>query len=74
MDINNYSYINSRTQTQTIASCGTVFFSLDCNWFNEKYYTVENVLSDTEIKVFSLSEYDSAKEYYNSLVPFSENI
>lgn len=74
MDINNYSYINSKTEETIIAHSGTVFFTLDCNYFNEKYYTVENVLSDTDIKVFGLSEYSSATEYYNSLVPDSEKI
>lgn len=74
MDINNYSYINSRTQSEILAHSGTVYLSFDCNWFNECYYTVDDIFSDTDIKIFSRNDYGSAVEYYNSLVPESEKI
>ena len=62
----------------------TVIFDLECNYFNEWYYIVQDVLNDDSFQAFYIGTslnweeqrkvYERAARHYNSLVPESECI
>lgn len=62
----------------------TVCFDLECNYFNEWSYIVQDVLNDNSFQVFYIGmsldyesqrvAYERAARHYNSLVPESECI
>lgn len=62
----------------------TVIFELECNYFNEWSYIVQDVLNDDSFQAFYIGTfldyesqrvaYERAARHYNSLVPDSECI
>lgn len=87
MDCNSYSYINYGSKTNLIASCndGFITFSYEVNYFQEHYFIVSDIDTDTyEVfplnlkdlpfdKAYSLA-FENARKLYNSLVPEKEII
>ena len=65
-----------------IARYDTVIFELHCNWFNELFFIVQDVITDHYYEI-DVSRWDTAQQraayskaakLYNSLVPNSERI
>lgn len=50
---------------------GFIFLSREINWFNEKYYMVQDLLSDTTEDFDTLAD---AVEFFNSIVNPDEKI
>ena len=68
--------------SNVIARHDTVIFELHCNWFNELFYIVQDVMADA-FESIEFSRWDGAQEraayeraarFYNSLVPADECI
>lgn len=85
MDCNNYSYSGGGTTCRYLSSSdGLVILSLECNYFNEWSYDVENLLEDDSFKTFYIGSsldhekqkkaYKEAAAYFNTLVPENEVI
>ena len=70
MDCNNYSYVNTSSKSNQIAfyedDDHIIFFDVSINYFNETWYTVDDILTGyfDEFKT-----YTEAARAYNSIVP-----
>lgn len=78
MDCNNYSYMNMAGDAETL-NCypdgNIVYLEVCCDFFNEKYYYVHEILGDyAETFPLNLAGYKAAIHAYNMLVPESEQI
>jgi hypothetical protein len=70
--------------SNTIAIFDTAYFDLVCNYFNEWFYDVADVLKDDSFRTFYIgssldddrkqSAYKEAAKHYNTLVPETERI
>lgn len=70
--------------SSTIAIFDTAYFDLVCNYFNEWFYDVADILKDDSFKTFYIgssldddrkqSAYKEAAKHYNTLVPEAERI
>ena len=76
MDINNYSLVNTDGKSETLAHYENDSLWIDLEYienplFQESFYTVSDLLSAT-FKEFD--DLESAKAFYNTLVPKSARI
>ena len=81
MDCNNYSYVNSRSESTTLAESWTargnmIYLDRIIDFFGDCYYSVADIFDEIESLTFDFSRlddgdserkaYDKAARYYNS--------